>query len=255
MSLNVSPFFEGETVLKNKQLEELKDAIHSAGHDMSSPLTVIKSYVQFFKMIENEDMKLEVIANMLEASDRLEGVIKGLVELADTYQSGHMPAEDLSFDHVFNDVIYNLIYEINLNNVKIKSDFSNGQDIHYIKPFLVKIMYHLLKNAIQYSEHQPSPVVKVSTTRKKDHIILEITDNGIGIDLEHGLEKLFKPFKRLTHQGKGRGLGLALIKVIIEKNGGSMLVKSTPLNGTHITVKLVPYKLTGIIHKSEKRID
>ena len=70
---------------------------------------------------------------------------------------------------------------------------------------------------------------------------LAFADNGLGIDLSRQGHKLFRPFSRLTTRGEGKGLGLYLIKNMVEKNGGKVMLHSTPGQGTTVTCYLVEY--------------
>lgn len=236
----------------NNHVTNLKDAIHGAAHDMSSPLTVLKSYIQFLNMIENEDKKLEILEKMTEASTRLETVIKGLVELADTCQFEKKEARSLSFKKTVEKTVYNIIYDLDIKNTKIQTDFSACEDIYFDQTLLEKVIYQVLKNAIQYSAENPSPTVHISTRLVNNQVFLEIKDNGCGIDTIKEEQNLFKPFKRLTNMGNGRGIGLVLVKNIVERNGGSIDIESQIGQGTLVKIALVPYKLEGIVSKDFK---
>lgn len=253
---NLSPHNNESPTRSINHIFKLKDAIHGASHDMSSPLTVIKSYIQFFNMVEDEDKKLEILEKMAEASQRLEMVISGLVELADTCQFEKKDIHFLSLKQTVEKVMYNLIYniDIDIKNTKIETDFSEGDDIYYIKPLLEKVIYQLLKNAIQYNIDEPQPVVSISSKMEDNYLSLEIRDNGPGINLAKGRNDLFKPFKRLTNIGKGRGIGLALVKNIVERNGGSIDIESQLGQGTLVKIRLTPYKTEGIISKKIRLI-
>jgi two-component system CheB/CheR fusion protein len=75
-----------------------------------------------------------------------------------------------------------------------------------------------------------------------EFVLIRIEDNGLGIDLQKYGNSLFEPFKRLTTQGEGSGLGLHLVKTMVEHNGGLIQVKSEPGIGTSFTLYLKEYE-------------
>ncbi len=84
--------------------------------------------------------------------------------------------------------------------------------------------------------------VSITTRREDDRVVLTVADNGIGIDLVANQDRIFKPFKRFTDRAHGTGVGLYIIKNIVEKNGGDIKVKSQPDVGTTFTVLLREYE-------------
>ncbi|MEM6965709.1 MAG: HAMP domain-containing sensor histidine kinase [Bacteroidota bacterium] len=116
-------------------------------------------------------------------------------------------------------------------------------DTSYIK----SIFYNLLSNSIKYRSYERPLEITVSITKKDVYTVISITDNGIGIDMERYGHFLFKPFKRLTLERKGTGIGLSIINSVVRKNGGRIEVKSKINKGASFAVYLVPYpKLKSI---------
>ncbi len=74
--------------------------------------------------------------------------------------------------------------------------------------------------------------------RKKDTVIISVKDNGIGINLEKHRNDLFKPFNRFTNKAEGTGVGLYLVRNIIEKNGGSIELISEPGIGMRVYLQI-----------------
>jgi signal transduction histidine kinase len=84
----------------------------------------------------------------------------------------------------------------------------------------------LVSNAIKYSAAKEKPVVQIYTSKEKNFVVLTVRDNGIGINLEKVKKNLFKPFRRFTTKAEGTGMGLYIVKNIIEKNGGKIHIES-----------------------------
>ena len=100
------------------------------------------------------------------------------------------------------------------------------------------MLSNLITNAIKYRREDIPLTIEVTTKREKDYIVLTVKDNGIGIDLEKNLNMLFQPFKRLTDQGTGSGLGLSIVKRMIEHNHGYLEVSSMVGDGTEFKAYL-----------------
>ena len=99
-------------------------------------------------------------------------------------------------------------------------------------------MYNLITNALKYRAHEHPPLVKVRSEKKGRFLYLTVEDNGLGMDLERDGQKLFGMFKRIHDHVEGSGVGLHLIKKMIENSGGSIEVESKLGKGSVFTVAL-----------------
>jgi signal transduction histidine kinase len=120
-------------------------------------------------------------------------------------------------------------------------NFTQAESITYIEAYLSSIMKNLLTNAVKYHASRRPLTIDIHTKKVDGVTLLTITDNGIGIDLIRNKDKVFKAFKRFTEQAHGTGVGLYIIKNIVEKNGGTIHVESQPDKGTTFKVYLQAY--------------
>jgi signal transduction histidine kinase len=97
---------------------------------------------------------------------------------------------------------------------------------------------NLISNAIKYSSKTDAPAIEVGYYEKDRQIVYYVKDNGIGLNSEQ-LKKMFTPFKRFHVQFEGNGLGLVIVKRIIEKHGGNIWAESEPGKGLTIFFTLV----------------
>ena len=111
-------------------------------------------------------------------------------------------------------------------------------EIFSIKAYINSILYNLISNAIQYRSLDRKLIINISSYCKLDMVIIEISDNGIGIDLERYRDDLFKLYKRFHSHIEGKGLGLYIVKQQVEKLNGSIEVESQPDKGTRFIVSL-----------------
>ena len=116
--------------------------------------------------------------------------------------------------------------EIKDNSIEITLNFSEAPVIFSIRSTLYGIISKLISNAIKYRSSERTPGILFTTRIAADRVLLEITDNGLGMDLSQIGDKLFTMYKRFHRHVLGRGLGLFLIKEETEILGGSIDVKS-----------------------------
>jgi len=111
--------------------------------------------------------------------------------------------------------------------------------IHYSKLALHMIFYNLIDNSLKYRNQERVLELKISYKSDLFHYYFEVEDNGIGISAEY-YDIIFKPFKRLHAKSEfvGSGLGLASVKKITQKLGGTISVKSTLGKGTKFTITI-----------------
>ena len=111
-----------------------------------------------------------------------------------------------------------------------------------------------MSNSLKYKDEKRKLKIRVATKTTSRKIVLTFSDNGVGMDMDKVKNRLFVPFNRFSGQVEGKGIGLYLIKSMIESNGGSVAVDSNVGSGTTFTFSLIPYKLTdqAITKKNEE---
>jgi signal transduction histidine kinase len=93
------------------------------------------------------------------------------------------------------------------------------------RPRLVEVLQNLIENAVKFMEDQPVPRVEITGEDDGEMVLCTVRDNGVGIDSRY-LDTVFGLFNRLTSKGEGTGVGLALVKRIVEAHGGRAWVES-----------------------------
>ena len=108
--------------------------------------------------------------------------------------------------------------------------------VYFSKTNLQALLQNLLSNAVQFAHPERSPKVRVSSRLSGEQLAIEVQDNGIGIDLETHENKLFGMFTRLHNQSAGSGIGLYIVKKIMDSAGGEVQVHSKLNFGTTFTL-------------------
>ena len=222
----------------SKDLEQFASVVT---HDIKNPLSTI---LLSCEMAEDGDLKekehyLKIIQR---SANNLMHMLEGLEEMIDIRRDRGQKSEKLFFEDILENVLNEYHYQIEANDIRLSYTFKKAPEIRYIKSYLISIFHNMISNAIKYSKKEEPLQLIIETEKRGKCVILKIKDNGIGIDLDKDGKYLFKPFHRLTQQANGKGIGLSLIKSMIEKNNGRIEVESEPGVGTTFICYLNPYE-------------
>lgn len=226
----------------NKNNKELEDFASTLSHDLRSPISNLKMLVSIIENTKSGEKKDEYTKEFKSQIFRLDEMILGLAEIIDLKNTTSNTANSVLFEDILNVVIAELNKEIQGSQAKIDYDFHRRTSIRYFEVYLHSILMNLISNAIKYRAPERNPVIHISTTTEGDKVVLLVQDNGTGMDLKKIGEDLFKPFKRFNQNVAGRGIGLHLIKGMVEKNGGHIEVSSRTGEGTCFRIFMKEYK-------------
>jgi PAS domain S-box-containing protein len=234
-----------DLISNNEELQkvnsELDNFVYRVSHDLRSPLLSIKglislidynevqptSLVEYIKLIDSSASRMDYsIQDILEYSrnSRLEVILEE-VDIRETVYE------------IFNDTKYSadtaidLIYESDIDDVIITDKFR-----------MRALLKNLIGNSVKYKNKNQESFVKFTMTKKNKMIVINIVDNGQGIDKEN-MPRVFEMFYRGCSESVGSGLGLYISKEIIEKLNGTISLKSKKTLGTEINIKLPVNKL------------
>ncbi|RMG77726.1 MAG: GHKL domain-containing protein, partial [Bacteroidetes bacterium] len=211
-----------------------REFIGNLSHELKTPLFNIQGYILTLlegglndekinkKYLERAEKNIDRMIKLVEDLDQISKLETNRVQLN---------IEKVNLNQLIKNALESLEYEIQQENVKIKTQF-------FKEPIFVKadkekiqqVIINLISNAITYSKPEDK-VVEVRVHDMENEVLVEVADNGIGIDEKH-LPRLFERFYRVDesrsrHMG-GSGLGLAIVKHIIEAHNQTINVRSTP---------------------------
>ncbi len=212
--------FVQELERKNAELERFT---YTVSHDLKSPLVTIKGFLRLLRedIAENDIQKVEQDLGHIErASDQM---FRLLDELLDLSSIGRIlnPPLDVSLE----DLIRDALSLVTLPEGLIPQVQSNLPMIRGDRIRILEVIQNLIENAVKFMDDTPDPSLSISAQHEQNEVILCVRDNGIGIDPRYH-EKIFGLFERLNSQTEGSGVGLALVKRIVEVHGGRVWVES-----------------------------
>jgi signal transduction histidine kinase len=166
-----------------------------------------------------------------QSAQSLETIIRDLNKIIDIRHDKFTTFEEVIFDTELTLIKQSLESFLLENDVAIKTDFECTKIIS-TKAYINSILYNLISNAIQYRSPNRKPMIKVTTRNHSDRVRIEVSDNGLGMDLTRFGKDMFKLYKRFHTHIQGKGLGLYLVKQQVEKLNGDIKVESIPDQGT-----------------------
>lgn len=227
---------------KNSQLlrinRELDNFVYTASHDLKAPISNLEGLMFAYKdqakeRLLNEDLQ---ILDMMQVSiEKFKATIKDLTEISRLNQVNDV-VEEISIKEILNEILLSLNTQIKENEAKIEIDIQSDL-IRFSKKNLRSILSNLLTNSIKFKKRNLNPQIQIKTWKENDTCVISVSDNGLGMDLSKS-DKIFSMFRRLHDHVEGSGLGLYLIKRIVEDNNGRIEVESEIGQGSTFRIYL-----------------
>jgi PAS domain S-box-containing protein len=212
---------------------ELEQFAYIASHDLQEPLRMVKSFLELIERRYGEKLDedgLKYIKYAVQGSDRMKQVILDLLNYS-RVGKGDDEIEKLDLNEILSEVIEtNQLVILEKQAVITKEQLPT---IQFVRLHMQQLLHNLITNGLKYCKPNVVPILNISFIDKNKEWLFSISDNGIGID-EKYFDKIFVVFKRLHGTGTyaGTGIGLAICKKIVEKQGGKIWVESVPDKGS-----------------------
>ncbi len=229
----------------NKMAEELQksavlktDFISNISHELKTPLAIIQNYIT---LLQDESLDTEArqkYVNVIkQASGRLTDLITNILKLNKLENQDITPErERINLTEMLSETVLNFEDIIERKQLDIECDFDDV--MIYSSPSYLEIVWNnLISNAIKFTE--PGGKIKVLLRERTSGVAVSVSDTGCGISKETGMHIFDKFFQGDTsHSGEGNGLGLPLVKKVIDILGGEISVNSEIGKGSTFTITL-----------------
>lgn len=209
----------------NKDLESFS---YSVSHDLRAPLRAIQGFSDI--LIEEYSDKLDSegirIAKVIHANtEKMNALIKDLLELSRVGRKARN-VTDVNMKEMANSMYHEVIDKKTMKKIDIR--IGNIPNIKGDTNLLRSVWGNLIGNAVKFSSTRDKIKINISSEKKDGMIIYSVKDNGVGFDKEYQ-DKLFGVFQRLhtDEEFEGTGVGLAIVKQIVNKHNGEIWAKST----------------------------
>ena len=221
---------------------DLDSFIYSASHDLKGPITNIEGLLQAL----TDELPIEArqrpavytILGMLTRSvERFQHTIEQLSDVAKLQREHGLPPAPVPLAPVMQGVVLDLAPLVRSAGAQLDLDLAEGVGVRLLEKNLRSIVYNLLSNALKYRAPTRPAHIQVRAGPDGALLRLSVQDNGLGID-PAGQRRLFGLFERLHTHVEGSGMGLFMVKKMVENAGGRILVESEEGTGSTFTVLL-----------------
>ena len=224
-----------ELTIQNDRLEEFG---HLVSHQLRAPSTNIASLATLLRETEDADELRGLHRALGDAVKLLTRTLDEVGEALRVHREIVPDAERLDLREVVLTIKGQLSHSIEDIGATITIDSESLPSVTYPRLYLESIIRHLIVNALRFA-HEKRPLEITIRSFVKDGIpMLDVTDNGSGIDLDRHGERMFRLGTTFHRHASGRGVGLFMVRTIVESLGGEISVESTPGEGTTFHVSL-----------------
>lgn len=242
----VEKFIQGSNDQLKRINVDLDNFIYTASHDLKSPISNIEGLLNVLNdTLPNDCKETENIIplfNMFnEAISRLKCTIQDLTEITKVQKNQEDDVKVINICKLIEDIKVDLRQELATSKAIINTTNIICTEVKFSKVNLKSILYNLLGNAIKYRSPERQLEIEVSSAKVPGFTIITIKDNGLGIKKENH-NKIFTMFKRFHNHVEGTGIGLYIVKRILDNTGGKIEVESEEGEGTMIKVFLKEIK-------------
>jgi signal transduction histidine kinase len=210
---------------------DLDNFIYTASHDLKSPISNLEGLllaVQHEIPAEAQVGNVPLMLGMMrDAIERFKRTIAHLTDVSRLQKEHSQEASQVPLAALVAEVSLDLTPLIRQSGGQLDVLVPESATLTFSEKNLRSVVYNLLSNAFKYRHPERTPYVRVAYRAQEAYQVLEVQDNGLGLDLTQGQAKLFAMFQRLHTHVEGSGIGLYMVKRMVENVGGHIEVAST----------------------------
>jgi PAS domain S-box-containing protein len=223
-----------ELIKTNAKLDRF---VYGASHELRAPLTSIMGLICIARMGEKDDAQIKILDMMQTSIEQLDIFIKDIVNYSDNSKLG-LEREKVDFEEVIEECIEQLRYLPEVERISIFTEVHGDCDFFSDRRRIAVVLNNLLSNAIKYqNSDQGKPFIHIRVRLTPEIANISISDNGAGIALEHQ-DRIFNMFYRATERKSGTGLGLYIVKEVLERLEGNVRLESVLGKGSTFYVSI-----------------
>lgn len=238
-SKNIENDLNNSFNLVTKQNERLLNFSYIISHNLRSHTSNIASIVSLIESAENENEKNELMLLLVSVSKLLNETMAHLNEVINIRTNVSLVIEPLNLNEYIANAMKIFSKEILSKEISVINLIPQNLIINYNPAYLDSILYNLISNVIRFSHPERESIIRFEWIVKKNKNILQISDNGIGLDLKKYGSKIFGLYKTFTNNKLSRGVGLFMTKNQIEAMGGTITIESEVGQGTTFKIEIL----------------
>ncbi|KAA2219311.1 PAS domain S-box protein [Maribacter flavus] len=242
-AVDITEAKEFEKRLENQNAElkktnsELDSFVYSASHELRAPLASLMGLLDIMKKEKGEPETINRLEMMENSVMRLDAFIEDIISYS---RNKHMSlkCEKVNFKEIIDKALQDLWYLKNTKKIHISTNLKTDCEFFSDRRSIAVLISNFLSNAIKYNDKtKTTPSIWIDVNTNEEKAVIEIKDNGIGIK-KKSQEKIYDMFYRDSSDEMGSGIGLFIVKEIINKLDGTIELDSKPKIGTTFTLTL-----------------
>jgi PAS domain S-box-containing protein len=222
--------------LVSEQNKKLLNFTHITSHNLRSHVGNFQMLLNLLPEETDEQKKKELIEFLITIANDLQETVHYLNEVLQIQTNINQQVKSINLHTEAEKIISNLKGIITDTSTVIHNEIPSNLHINYSPEYIESVLLNLITNAIKYRQPNRNPVIYIKTLKIEKYIILQIEDNGMGIDLDLHGQKLFGMYKTFHSNKDARGLGLFITKNQVDAMGGKIEVESEVDKGSTFKV-------------------
>jgi len=218
--------------LVTEQNKRLLNFSYIVSHNLRSHTSNIQSISALIETAETEEERFELVKMLQNVSNTLNETMLNLNEVVNIQTNINLIIENLNLKDNIDKILNILSEQIAFKKAVLDNNVAPEIFVKYNPAYLESILLNFISNAIRYSHPLRQPTIALKSYSENEKTVLEISDNGIGIDLKKYGDKLFGMYKTFHENPDSKGIGLFITKNQIDAMGGYVTVESEPNVGT-----------------------
>jgi len=209
----------------------LKQFSYIVSHNLRSPVARLLGLSSLLKSTDEQE-RSKILGLMTTSTQELDQIIRDINLILEIDKLNTQALNRLDIHDYLVRAIDLIRPDIEITGSEIEIQLNGIPQVPFLGPYMESILYNLISNAIKYRDPERKLMIVIRGFEEQGFVKLEISDNGLGIDLQRFKQDLFKLYKRFHTHVEGKGLGLYLVKSQLQALGGKLEVKSKVGEGT-----------------------
>lgn len=212
--------------LVREQNKRLMNFSYIISHNLRSHTSNLQSISNLMEDAESDQERQELIPLLGSISEALNETLHHLNEVVNIQSNVNLDVQPLDLRSYIDRSLISLTNEIEMRDITVECNVDRNTIVVYNPAYLESILRNCISNAIRYSDPKKDSHITIDTYVENSKTILEISDNGIGIDMQKNKDKIFGMYKTFHNNPDAKGMGLFISKNQIDAMGGSISVES-----------------------------
>lgn len=205
-------------------------------HNLRAPTTSMSALVSMVNKTDDyEEMKI-YLPKLNTITKNINTLVSDLLVYVRILNDNKIEIEKVNIEPIIQHTLGLFTETIDQEVIDVEIDLSGWKSVMFSKIYLQSVLQNLISNAIKYRDPEKESFIKIKTLIRDDNYILEISDNGLGIDTPALEEEIFKLYRRFHRDISGKGMGLFLVKTQLESLNATIEVEGKKFIGTKFII-------------------